>query len=101
MNYRFHPEAKAEMFSSAAYYEAHAPGKGIEFLEDVDLTIKLILRTPFTWQKVAHNMRKLHLSKFPFCIHYGINKNNIEIVSISHCKRRPGSWHERLKDFNN
>jgi hypothetical protein len=100
MNYRFHPDAQAEMLSSAAYYEAHAPGKGIEFLEDVDLTIKLILRIPETWQKVAHGMRKLHLSKFPFCIIYGINEDGIDIVSISHCKRRPNSWHERLKGFN-
>ena len=43
MNYEFHPEAELELIESAAWYESEVPGLGLEFGEEVERVIELLL----------------------------------------------------------
>ena len=46
MNYEFHPEAELEVIESAAWYESEVPGLGLEFGEEVERVIELLLENP-------------------------------------------------------
>jgi hypothetical protein len=46
MKYEFHPEAELEVIESAAWYESEVPDLGLEFGEEVERVIELLLENP-------------------------------------------------------
>ena len=96
MKYYFSPEAKFEIKESEQFYNNEQPGLGREFLLEVRHAAGAITENPEVWQKTYKDFRRYFLPRFPFYIIYRIHTGTIEITSVSHNKRRPGHWKERL-----
>jgi hypothetical protein len=99
MKFRFFPEARTEMLASAAYYDEKSLGLGYEFISDVNSTITLITNAPRIWKEVSIGVHCLHLSRFPFAVIYAVRSNEVVIISVMHCKRRPNIWKKRIADL--
>ncbi len=52
MNFVFHPLASNELDEAVKYYEEIREGLGLEFLEELNSTIKRIIKFPTAWAKV-------------------------------------------------
>ncbi len=97
MMYTFHPEAYIELNHSVEFYEKQQINLGLEFLEEVYLTIYRIIEFPQASSKQSKNTRKCLINRFPFAVIYQIKQNEIFIVAITHMARKPGYWKERIK----
>jgi plasmid stabilization system protein ParE len=95
----FHPNADAEITEAAQYYEAHKPGLGSDFLEEVERALDHISTNPEGSQRIASRVRRKPLWRFPYNLIYADYSKKIRIVACAHQKRRPFYWRKRLKDL--
>jgi len=96
MNYEFHPEAELEVIESAAWYESEVPGLGLEFGEEVERVIELLLENPDLGAAVDGDIRHFVLRRFPFSVIYAVVGPSIYILAVAHGSRGPGYWKSRL-----
>ena len=93
-----HPEAIAEIIAARDWYELHATNLGNDFIKEVDSAIETIDRTPGLWTRyfAIGNVRRFLIHRFPFAIVYRHDEEKIQILAVSHLRRRPGYWKTRL-----
>jgi plasmid stabilization system protein ParE len=97
MNYCFHPEAEREMQDSINYYEGCQEGLGYEFAREVYKSIESIREYPKAWPLFEDDIRRRLIHRFPYCILYSEETNEIYILAIMHLNRAPDYWKTRLK----
>ena len=95
MKFTFHPKARNELVDTVDFYEGQKDHLGIEFLEEVYLTIRRIIEFPKAFPKLSKNTRKCITNRFPFAVIYQYKKDEIFIVAITHLARKPGFWKKR------
>lgn len=93
-----HPQAKAELDGSIAYYESKVPGLGLDFLASVGQAFQKIQQRPQAWPPhIDPRFRKYLVERFPYSIFYMERPDVIWIAAIAHAKRRPDYWKRRSK----
>ena len=93
---KFLPDAEEEMYEAAKYYQSQTTGLGNDFLSEVERAIASIAQSPLTWPKIEGELRRRLVRRFPFGILYYIEPEEIVIVAVSHLRRTPGYWKNRL-----
>jgi len=91
------PLAKEDLKNAKLWYENKLKGLGKRFLFEVDNSVNFIKNNPF-----ASNIRydEIHvtvLDKFPFMIHYKVEKDykTIIIIAVFHMSLDPEKWEKR------
>jgi len=74
MKYLFHPEAEIEFNISIDYYEKCQINLGLEFANEVYVTIQRILDYPNAWQPLDNDIRNSQVSN---SYHLVVIKNNL------------------------
>jgi toxin ParE1/3/4 len=102
VSYQYHPEALAELFAAAEWYECELPGLGAVFLEKIEEKITMILGMPHAappWPELATPMvvRRALVQQFPFALGYVLRDDVAMIVAVADLRRRPGYWLHRLE----
>jgi toxin ParE1/3/4 len=102
--YRFLREALEEYEDAVLYYERARSGLGHRFVDEVDRVIALTLEFPEMGAPVADTppelgVRRRLVRRFDVEIDYLISEGTIVVLAVFHCKRRPGHWKERLRQF--
>jgi len=92
----FLPEADKEMYEAARYYEFQASGLGMDYLSEVERAVASIAESPMAWPKIEGELRRRLVQRFPFGILYYIESEETVIVAVSHLRRRPGYWQNRI-----
>ena len=95
MRVAFVPAAGQEVREAAAYYERQAEGLGTDFLLEIDHAVTRIAGHPHAGQLVDPTTRRRLLRRFPYCLLYRIDPEEIVIVAVMHLKRKPGYWRRR------
>ena len=97
MNHGFHPAAESEHLEQVAYYEAQKPGLGQRYLSQVEATIARVCESPQLYRidRVPH-IRRAPVFEFPFQVIFRESNGVIEILAVSHSRRRPQYWLSRL-----
>lgn len=97
MSYRFHPGAEHEHFEIVGFYESRQPGLGAAYLTEFE---NLMIRTASMPKRYRverkPNIRTVSLLKFPYGIIFRDSADGIQILAVSHKKRRPDYWLGRL-----
>jgi plasmid stabilization system protein ParE len=89
----FHPVARRELEEAIDYYNAERQGLGSEFREEVQCVLALLTRFPRLGQPVLGSVRRMMLSRFPYCIYYRLLAPDIlRILAVAHNRRRPEYW---------
>jgi plasmid stabilization system protein ParE len=94
--FRYLPPAEEEMTEAAIFYEDQSRGLGVEFLDDVQRTIDRLRDNPMLGQVVVDDLRRGLLARFPFSLLYVIESDSLLIVAVSHQRRRPEYWRDRI-----
>jgi toxin ParE1/3/4 len=104
MRYRFLREALEEYEDAVSFYEGARSGLGETFADEVDRLIALTLEFPEMGAPVMDappelGVRRQLVRRFDVEIDYLVSGDMIVVIAIFHCKRRPGYWKDRLRQF--
>jgi len=95
MKLRWHREARFEAGAAARFYAERQPGLDRRFLDILEDALHRIRRHPEMYQRVAGDVHKCKLPRFPYGIIYRTKPEAIEILAVMHLKREPGYWKAR------
>lgn len=93
-----HQDAEAEIEHEVGYYEAKAPGLGLDFLAEIERLFSQIPRSPKQWPIRRHGTRRALMKRFPHSIFYLELPSALWIVAVAGQRRRPFYWSRRLAD---
>lgn len=101
LSVHFEAEAEAEYFQAFQWYERRRDGLGVEFLDEIDATIRRVLEAPFSGSTVPRlppnlSVRRLATRRFPYHVIYLVADEELRILAVSHDRHRPGFWNARL-----
>lgn len=92
----FRPEARAEILASRDWYEGRSEGLGDAFVRAVEDRIAHIQAYPYASARIAGEVRRAPLDRFPYVIMYAPERTFILVISCFHTSRDPESWRQRL-----
>ncbi|MFN0197859.1 MAG: type II toxin-antitoxin system RelE/ParE family toxin [Planctomycetaceae bacterium] len=92
---KFHSAAVAEVEAAVKWYAERSPIAAGAFAAEVDACIERVQEAPGRWPRYVHGTRRYLFPHFPFSLVYRVLNDEIEIVAVSHHKRRPGYWKGR------
>jgi plasmid stabilization system protein ParE len=92
VNYRFLSPAQKDLAEAVAFYEQAAPGLGLEFLDEIERTVRRIQLQPEAWARVTDRHRRCRTRRFPFGLIYSIDQDMILIAAVMNLRRHPDSW---------
>ena len=95
MRVDFHPEATAELETSADWYLLRGPSAAQGFALAVETALDRIARFPERYPRIDAHHRSGNVENYPFQIIYRDDDQRIYIIAIAHAKRRPGYWKRR------
>jgi toxin ParE1/3/4 len=95
MRFEFHPEALSEYGDAAQYYASCQPGLELRFMAALEHVIQQIIKAPERWPIFEEDIRRCLTRVFPYAVLYSIEKDYVLILSVMHCHREPGCWHNR------
>lgn len=96
IGYSYHPAAVQEIVEAVRYYEERAPGLGKELRAELDDTVLLLREVPESAAPIRGGLRRKPLRRFPFALIYAVEGSEVRIYAVSHRRRRPGYWLDRL-----
>ncbi len=91
-----HPIATTEIGDAARYYEERVAGLGVDFLNEVDEAVRVIVAMPKCWPVLERDVRRYLLRRFPFALYFRIREDYIQILACKHHSRHPDYWRRRL-----
>ena len=95
---RFRREAEADVIEAFDWYRNCGQGLGEEFLRSLDSCLATIQRLPQSNQLVHRDIRRALLRRFPYCIFYVLEDEEVTVLACFHAKREPTTWKERATD---
>jgi plasmid stabilization system protein ParE len=88
--------AEQEFDNSIARYEANREGLGLQFRTAIEKFFQSIADNPERFPKVRGEVRRaVVIRRFPYVIHFLIEKDRIVILSVFHTSRDPGQLKTR------
>ncbi|PYJ60895.1 MAG: hypothetical protein DME24_07885 [Verrucomicrobia bacterium] len=81
--------AAQEFDESIAWYDGERKGLGQEFRTAIEEYFQRITDNPEWFPKVRGGVRRAVVRRFPFVIHFLIEKKRIVILSVFHTSRNP------------
>lgn len=98
-DYEFLEPAQIELEEEVKYYNEQQPDLGYDFAKEVADTIARILRYPEAWTKLSKRTRRCRTKRFPYGVVYQIRGDKILVVAVSHLRRKPLYWRDRVKSL--
>jgi len=89
-------EAKHDILSANFWYTQQVPGLNLKFIQQVEYTLKVVLKNPKTYKRIYKQFRQAALHKFPYVIIYEHQADDIIVYAVFHSSRNPK---EKLKRF--
>ena len=97
MNYGFHPAAEAEYLEQIAFYEACQRGLGARYRDYFLRVIRKVREAPTQYPiEQLPDIRRVRLQPFPLTILYRERNATIQVLAVTHYRRRPGYWLGRI-----
>jgi plasmid stabilization system protein ParE len=96
VTYRFLSPAQRELAEAVEYYERAAPGLGLEFLDEIERTVKRVMVHPEAWTRVTEHHRRCRTRRFPYGLIYTVDKDIVIIAAVMNLRRSPETWKGRL-----
>lgn len=97
MTYQLHPEAAAEHLGQIAYYEQQQAGLGKRYHTEFLTVLAMACEAPLRYRIVrTPGVRRLGFRIFPFELIYREVAGVVQVLAISHHRRQPGYWLDRL-----
>ena len=97
MNYKLiiKPLAQIDIEESAVWYEKQKGGLGSLFLQEIEDKFLIIEQNPNLFGIKYKQVHQAFLYRFPFSIHYTVDKENIFVHAILNTHRNPSITFQR------
>jgi len=82
MKLRYTDRARDDVELAFAWYERQRRGLGFEFLDCVEIVIKLIIENPDMYRVHYQKFRGCVIRRFPFSVFYTVEENEIVVHSV-------------------
>jgi len=93
------PEARLDVLAAVTHYSECDGGDGAlakDFHKELKLAERDIVEMPDFWHIVGGNYRRKWMRRFPFgVVYHKIDDQTLEVVAVTHQKRRPNYWENR------
>ena len=101
MKVRVLSPALYEIADTALWYDSQRSGLGLEFWQRVDAELSRIEANPLSFGRSEFATQELDLRftvvvRFNYVIHFLVESDEVQIVSVAHQARRPGYWLTRV-----
>ncbi len=88
-------DAQADIDDAHVWYEAHQPGRGDDFLNELRDRLDDIGRTPDLYGRVDRRTRAAPLPASQFVVYYRVEPNRVRVIAVQHARANPRSWQRR------
>ena len=96
LSVRLTDDALFDIEEIVLWYEDQRKGLSYDFELCLEAGINEIIRTPLAFQKRYNNVKILFINRFPYGIHYTLQKDEIIVIGIFHTSRSPKNWDKRI-----
>jgi hypothetical protein len=90
-------ESRLDILDAFSWYESRRAGLGKDFELCLEAGLNYVQRNPLLSQKRYKNLHIHFIERFPYGIHYLVEKNTIKVFGIFHTSRNPAKWIIRLR----
>ena len=90
-----YPDAIQEAAAAVEWYAARSQQAAEAFTVELDRAVEVLSESPERWPTYLHGTRRYLLRRFPFAVVYRVRPSVVQVVAISHGKRRPEYWRKR------
>ena len=94
--YSFHEEALRDLAEALAYYREESPELAERFYYEIEGLLNDIRTAPRRYRIIANPIRRHLGSTFPYALLYVDRVDGVFVLAVSHFKRRPDYWRDRL-----
>lgn len=84
------------MTEALAYYREESLGLADRFYEELTRLLRDVCEAPQRFRVFASPVRRHFGVTFPYALLYVDRSDHVLILAVSHFKRRPGYWRNRL-----
>ncbi|MEO6167607.1 MAG: hypothetical protein ABIO46_14460 [Chitinophagales bacterium] len=91
--------AELDLLDAMTWYEEQRTGLGSELELSLDAAFSFIQRNPLGFQIRYDDVRIAFINRFPYGVHFVIEKNHIMVIGIYHTSRNPERWFARNEIF--
>ena len=98
MRLTYHPDAEHELIAAAQYYERRVATLGVQFLDEADRAVSIILDAPERWKIIEEDVRTYLMPRFPYAIYYRAFSDRVHILAFKHHSRHPEYWRYRASE---
>jgi plasmid stabilization system protein ParE len=92
----FRHGARNEFDAAADWYEQRRPGRGAKFTAAVQTVLDRIAEQPDFYPQVFEDVREALVKKYPYCVYYRVESNQVVILAVFHTARDPSTWQRRV-----
>ncbi len=85
----YHPDAESELIEAVRYYESRVATLGVQFLDEADREVAIILEAPDRWRVIEQGVRGYLMPRFPYAVYYGDFPVRLHILAFKHHRRHP------------
>ena len=85
----YHPGAVDDLKEAARFYDSRVSGLGAAFLEEADLVVSRLAKSPGRYAIVRGKIRRCMLRRFPYGVYFRETNDEIRILVIKHHSRHP------------
>jgi toxin ParE1/3/4 len=89
-------ESRLDILDAFSWYESKRTGLGKDFELCLEAGLYQIRHEPLLYQKRYKNLHIHFIDRFPYGIHYLIEKDLIKVFGVFHTSRNPRNWKNRL-----
>ncbi len=93
---RFRPEVVNDLEDAANWYDDRKIGLGAEFLQQCKAALDRILERPEQATIDSGNIRSVRIHRFPYVVHFRIERSTIVVFAILFGGRDPSAWRNRM-----
>jgi plasmid stabilization system protein ParE len=89
---RLTPEAEADIQSARDWYANQRGDLARAFTDEIESRIRVILQLPQAGSPVLRQVRRASVSRFPYCLYYVHDRDDIVFIACMHTSRDPEIW---------
>jgi toxin ParE1/3/4 len=86
------PQAALDIEAAYAWYEAKNMGLGSIFLKTIAAATERLARNADQFKLERAVYRRIHLTKFPYALHYTIQGSQVLVLACLHARQDPALW---------
>lgn len=96
LSIRLTDDALFDIEEIVLWYEDQRKGLSYDFELCLEAGINEIIRTPLAFQQRYKRVKIIFINRFPYGIHYTLQKDEIVIIGVFHTSRSPKNWDKRI-----